>query len=111
MNLLASLGSLLLFSTAWVCTVDAKSAVGDRVLVLVPKLESAKHYSRFLGSLETRGFDLSVSTASNASVSLQIDGERTFDHAILLAPAAKKMGSGLTPRDFVRFVDDGGNLM
>ncbi|KAJ2866723.1 oligosaccharyl transferase glycoprotein complex, beta subunit, partial [Coemansia asiatica] len=111
MNLLASLGTLLLLSSVWIGTVEAKSSVGDRVLVLVPKLESAKHYSRFLDSLKTRGFDLSLSAASNTSVSLQIYGERLFDHAILLAPAAKKMGGGLTPQDFVRFVNDGGNLL
>ncbi|KAJ2374453.1 oligosaccharyl transferase glycoprotein complex, beta subunit [Coemansia sp. RSA 2607] len=90
---------------------NAKSASGDRVLVLVPKIESAKHYSKFLESLETRGFELSVRAASNTSVALQIDGERVFDHAVLLAPAAKKFSNGLGPLDFTRFVDDGGNMV
>ncbi|KAJ1720664.1 oligosaccharyl transferase glycoprotein complex, beta subunit [Coemansia erecta] len=100
-----ALASILLGSA------NAKSASGDRVLVLVPKIESAKHYSKFLGSLETRGFEVSVRAASNTSVALQIDGERAFDHAILLAPAAKKFGDGLGPLDFTRFVDDGGNMV
>ncbi|KAJ2233670.1 oligosaccharyl transferase glycoprotein complex, beta subunit [Coemansia sp. RSA 485] len=111
MKLLASLGTLLALSSTWLNPVSAKSATGDRVLVLVPKQESSKHYSLFLDSLVTRGFDLSITTASNSSVSLQTDGQLLFDHAILLAPAAKKIGNNMAPKDFVRFVNDGGNLV
>ncbi|KAJ2750102.1 oligosaccharyl transferase glycoprotein complex, beta subunit, partial [Coemansia nantahalensis] len=34
-----------------------------------------------------------------------------YDHAALLAPAAKRLGAGLTAQSFVRFVEDGGNLL
>ncbi|KAJ1945530.1 oligosaccharyl transferase glycoprotein complex, beta subunit [Kickxella alabastrina] len=111
MRLLPSLGICLALGGAWLKAVDAKSATGDRVLVLVPTTESAKQYTHFLGTLETRGFDISVRAASNSSVALHLDGERLYDHAILLSPAAKKFGSDLTAHSFIRFVDDGGNLL
>ncbi|KAI7830028.1 Dolichyl-diphosphooligosaccharide--protein glycosyltransferase subunit WBP1 [Kickxella alabastrina] len=98
MRLLPSLGICLALGGAWLKAVDAKSATGDRVLVLVPTTESAKQYTHFLGTLETRGFDISVRAASNSSVALHLDGERLYDHAILLS-------------QFIRFVDDGGNLL
>ncbi|KAJ2400309.1 hypothetical protein GGF41_007954, partial [Coemansia sp. RSA 2531] len=49
----------LAFSGAWLGVVEAKSVSGDRVLVLVPKVEAAKLYSQFLDSITSRGFDIS----------------------------------------------------
>ncbi|KAJ2018300.1 oligosaccharyl transferase glycoprotein complex, beta subunit [Coemansia sp. RSA 922] len=101
----------LAFSGAWLGVVEAKSVSGDRVLVLVPKVEAAKLYSQFLDSLTSRGFDISVRAATNTSVTLQVDGVRTYDHAVVLSPESKKLGANLSVRDFVSFVDDGGNLI
>ncbi|KAJ2826304.1 oligosaccharyl transferase glycoprotein complex, beta subunit [Coemansia furcata] len=101
----------LAFSGAWLGVVEAKSVSGDRVLVLVPKVEAAKLYSQFLDSLTSRGFDISVRAATNTSVALQVDGIRTYDHAVVLSPESKRLGANLSVRDFASFVDDGGNLI
>ncbi|KAJ2019605.1 hypothetical protein IWW57_005088, partial [Coemansia sp. S610] len=101
----------LALSGAWLGVVEAKSVSGDRVLVLVPKVEAAKLYSQFLDSLTSRGFDLSVRAATNTSVALQVDGVRIYDHAVVLSPESKKLGANLSVRDFASFVDDGGNLI
>ncbi|KAJ2005746.1 oligosaccharyl transferase glycoprotein complex, beta subunit [Coemansia sp. RSA 2322] len=98
---------------AWLgaVVVEARSVSGDRVLVLVPKVEAAKQYSQLLGSLADRGFDVAVRAATNTSVLLQVDGVRLYDHAIVLSPESKKLGGSLTANDFARFVEDGGNLI
>ncbi|KAJ1664998.1 oligosaccharyl transferase glycoprotein complex, beta subunit [Coemansia sp. RSA 1813] len=90
---------------------DAKSATGSRVLVLVPKPESLNKYSHVLETLAQRGFDVTATQATNASAALHNDGVRTYDHAMLLSPGSKSFGAGLTIREFIRFVDDGGNLV
>ncbi|ORX73198.1 Dolichyl-diphosphooligosaccharide-protein glycosyltransferase 48kDa subunit [Linderina pennispora] len=79
--------------------VQAKSTAGDRVVVFVPKLDAASEYSQFLDSLGTRGFDVSF------------EGDRLYDHAIVLSPSSKKFGSGISVSDFLSFVDSGGNLI
>ncbi|KAJ1950052.1 oligosaccharyl transferase glycoprotein complex, beta subunit, partial [Linderina macrospora] len=91
--------------------VQAKSTAGDRVVVFVPTLDAASKYSQFLDSLGTRGFDVSVRTASNSSVSLEFEGDRVYDHAVVLSPSSKKLGASLTVHDFLSFVDNGGNLI
>ncbi|KAJ2633871.1 oligosaccharyl transferase glycoprotein complex, beta subunit [Coemansia sp. RSA 1290] len=89
----------------------ALSAAGERVLVVVPTVNAASEYSDFLDSLAQRGFDLSVRGAGNTSVALHNDdGTREYDHAVLLAPAARRLGT-LSPRGIVNFVNDGGNLI
>ncbi|KAJ2454711.1 oligosaccharyl transferase glycoprotein complex, beta subunit [Coemansia sp. RSA 2336] len=89
----------------------ALSAAGERVLVLVPTVDAASEYSDFLDSLAQRGFDLNVRGAGNTSVALHNDdGTREYDHAVLLAPAARRLGK-LSPRSIVDFVNDGGNLI
>ncbi|KAJ2502281.1 oligosaccharyl transferase glycoprotein complex, beta subunit [Coemansia sp. RSA 1972] len=94
-----------------VAGASARSASGRRVLVVVPTPGAASDYSDFLDSLKARGFELAVRGAANASVALHGgDGARMYDHAVLLAPAAKRLGS-LTAQSLVRFVDDGGNLL
>ncbi|KAJ1735532.1 oligosaccharyl transferase glycoprotein complex, beta subunit [Coemansia sp. Benny D160-2] len=90
---------------------EARSATGNRVLVVVPKPESLQKFSHVLGSLEQRGFEVTTSQAGNGTMALHVGGERAFDHAMLLAPGSKRFGAGLTISDFTRFVDDGGNLV
>ncbi|KAJ1885063.1 oligosaccharyl transferase glycoprotein complex, beta subunit, partial [Coemansia sp. IMI 209127] len=89
----------------------ARSVTGNRVLVVVPKRESLDKFQHVLGALEQRGFTVTATPATNASVALHIDGERAYDHALLLSPESKKFGGGLTIGDFTRFVDDGGNVV
>ncbi|KAJ2794213.1 hypothetical protein H4R21_005589, partial [Coemansia helicoidea] len=111
MHLVAPLGACLVLGAALLSCASARSATGDRLLVLVPTVEAAASYSDLLGSLAQRGFDVSVRAATNTSVALHVDGRRQYDHAALLAPAAKRLGAGLTAQSFVRFVEDGGNLL
>ncbi|KAJ2885843.1 hypothetical protein IWW38_005282, partial [Coemansia aciculifera] len=101
----------LVCSAAWLGAVEARSVSGDRVLVLVPRVEAAKTYSQFLASLTSRGFDVSVRAAHNASVVLQVDGVRAYDHTVVLSPESSKLGADLSTDDFVDFVNDGGNLI
>ncbi|KAI9501288.1 Dolichyl-diphosphooligosaccharide--protein glycosyltransferase subunit WBP1 [Coemansia spiralis] len=101
----------LVLGGALLSITEAKSATGDRVLVLVPKAESSKEYSQVIASLDKRGFDVTLAQATNTSVSLHNYDRRSYDHAILLSPTTKKFGAALTVNDFIRFVDDGGNLI
>ncbi|KAJ2643646.1 oligosaccharyl transferase glycoprotein complex, beta subunit [Coemansia sp. RSA 1694] len=109
--LATAVAASLALSGAWLGAVEARSVSGDRVLVLVPKVEAATLYSQFLASLSSRGFAISVRAATNTSVALLVDGVRAYDHAVVLSPESKKLGANLSVRDFVSFVDDGGNLI
>ncbi|KAJ2332736.1 oligosaccharyl transferase glycoprotein complex, beta subunit, partial [Coemansia sp. RSA 2681] len=109
--LATAVAASLALSGAWLGAVEARSVSGDRVLVLVPKVEAATLYSQFLESLSSRGFAISVRAATNTSVALLVDGVRAYDHAVVLSPESKKLGANLSVRDFVSFVDDGGNLI
>ncbi|KAJ2713109.1 oligosaccharyl transferase glycoprotein complex, beta subunit [Coemansia spiralis] len=111
MQLVAPLGLCLALGAALLRCASARSVAGDRLLVLVPTVDAAADYSEFLAGLTQRGFDVSVRAAANTSVALHVDGSRQYDHAALLAPAAKRLGAGLTAHSFVRFVEDGGNLL
>ncbi|KAJ2310849.1 oligosaccharyl transferase glycoprotein complex, beta subunit [Coemansia sp. RSA 2705] len=101
----------------WICVAlgavagaAAQSASGARVLVVTPT-GGGGEYSDYLDSLRARGFDLSVRGAGNASAALHGgDGARLYDHAVLLAPAARRLGAA-DAHGLVRFVDDGGNLV
>ncbi|KAJ2160556.1 oligosaccharyl transferase glycoprotein complex, beta subunit [Coemansia sp. RSA 552] len=98
---------LLALAAGLLGLAHARSAAGDRLLALLPSLDAADRYSLFLESLADRGFDVAVRAADNASVALHIDDERVYDHAVLLAPAARKLADSA----LLRFVDDGGNLL
>ncbi|KAJ2784149.1 oligosaccharyl transferase glycoprotein complex, beta subunit [Coemansia javaensis] len=105
MRLSASLAAL---AASLAALAAARSAAGDRLLVVA---DDAAQYSDLLAALARRGFAVDVRAAANTSVALSEDGRRLYDHAALLAPAAKRVGAGLTAQAFVRFVNDGGNLL
>ncbi|KAJ2726117.1 oligosaccharyl transferase glycoprotein complex, beta subunit [Coemansia sp. Benny D115] len=102
---------LAILGVLWLDTVAAKSVAGDRMLVLLPSEDAAAEHKWFLRVLGEDGFSVAVRAASNTSVVLHQDGARLYDHAVLLAPKASKLGGKLGAGDFVRFVEDGGNLI
>lgn len=93
--------------------VEAKSATGDRLLVVLPKTNDATtgQYSWLLDTLTARGFDVSVQAATSHSVSLFDYGQALYDHAIILAPAVNELGKKLSHYDLIHFVEMGGNLV
>ncbi|KAJ1985343.1 oligosaccharyl transferase glycoprotein complex, beta subunit [Dimargaris cristalligena] len=92
---------------------QAKSLTGDRALLVLPKATEAKpeDYGRFVESLKSRGFSVTFQTATSNKLNLFVYGERQFDHLVLLAPKAKRLGNGITAKSLVEFIDDGGNIV
>ncbi|KAI9168256.1 oligosaccharyl transferase glycoprotein complex, beta subunit [Blastocladiella emersonii ATCC 22665] len=91
-------------SAAW-----ARSLTGTRVLALLDDAGKQGEYSKLLGSLTERGFDVKVETAA-ASTALFAYDEPVADHLLLIAPS-KQLKSGLSPKTLVDFVKRGGNAL
>ncbi|KAI9313497.1 Dolichyl-diphosphooligosaccharide--protein glycosyltransferase subunit WBP1 [Dichotomocladium elegans] len=107
--LLVALTVGLLFTT-----VFAKSATGNRVLVLLDDLDDRDLYSRFWQSLENRDYELSFQTEKDDGPGLlQRYGEYLYDHIIHFAAKSKDIGKtkSFSNVDLVKFVNDGGNLL
>lgn len=92
--------SLLLLGLA--STAVARSATGDRVLVVLePQAEKAA-YSKLWASLESRGFDLTFKGPRDDSAELVKFGEPQYDHLIMFAPSAKSFSDVLQPKNVIQ---------
>ncbi|GMK59854.1 hypothetical protein CspeluHIS016_0900710 [Cutaneotrichosporon spelunceum] len=90
------LTTLLSFAAALV-PAAARSATGDRVLVVLgPKIER-DHYKGFWSSLEERGYELTF-TAPSDELLLDAFGVPLHDHLIVFAPETQKFGKHVTPQ-------------
>ncbi|KAJ1672771.1 oligosaccharyl transferase glycoprotein complex, beta subunit, partial [Spiromyces aspiralis] len=103
-------GALCLLSVA-LGTVHARSTAGDRVLIFLPNEQEISNYSYLLESLKGRGFGVTARAASDKSAQLFDYDTRLYDHVILLAPEAKSFGKRLGLAEFIRFTNDGGNML
>ncbi|ODO07875.1 hypothetical protein I350_03456 [Cryptococcus amylolentus CBS 6273] len=85
MRLTASLLPLLSLAAL----AAAKSATGDRVLVVLESAVARDDYSQFWASLEQRGFQLTFRDTKARDTELIKYGEAQYDHLILFAPSSK----------------------
>ncbi|CAG8447010.1 5597_t:CDS:2 [Ambispora gerdemannii] len=91
--------------------VQAKSATGERVLVLLDDEADKALYSQFFKTLEDRKYTFSYKTASDPKVDLLAFNERAFDHVINFAPKTKNYDNKVNPAAFIDFVNRGGNIL
>ncbi|RMZ83680.1 hypothetical protein DV738_g1034, partial [Chaetothyriales sp. CBS 135597] len=108
LSILSSIAAVLLGT---VCQVRAKSAVGDRVLVVLEDANEKQLYSQFWQDLESRDFLLSFESPKNDQLSLFRHGELAYDHLILTPPKSKGYGPALTPKLLVDYTNAGGNVL
>ncbi|KAI3335430.1 Dolichyl-diphosphooligosaccharide--protein glycosyltransferase subunit WBP1 [Ustulina deusta] len=105
-----SLVSFLLL--ALVAAVQAISSNGgNRLLVILEDVAEKDGYTKFLGDLEGRGFDISYETPKSEGLSLFHLGERSYDHVLLFPTKAKGLGPNLTPNLLLQFVNAEGNIL
>ncbi|KAK5083206.1 oligosaccharyl transferase glycoprotein complex, beta subunit [Exophiala xenobiotica] len=106
-----------LFSSIWVLLwtlftfVTAKSAVGDRVLVVLEDSAEKDLYSQFWKDLEARDFKLSFESPKAEQLSLFKLGAPAYDHVLLLPPKSKGYGPNLAPKNLLDFTNAGGNVL
>ncbi|KAJ3119618.1 hypothetical protein HK100_000233 [Physocladia obscura] len=81
----------------------------NKVLVVLNSLDQQTYFSRFLDSLEKRGFNLTIKAISDNSVSLVTWEELAFNNLLLLADATS--GASFTPAKVIDFVNRGGNVL
>ncbi|ORY22691.1 dolichyl-diphosphooligosaccharide--protein glycosyltransferase 48 kda subunit precursor [Naematelia encephala] len=79
----------------------ARSATGDRVLVVLEPQVVKDEYSRFWSSLSDRGFELTFKGPKDDSAELVRYGEPQYDHLIMFAPAAKSFAAPLSPQSIL----------
>ncbi|KAI3321628.1 Dolichyl-diphosphooligosaccharide-protein glycosyltransferase 48kDa subunit [Xylariaceae sp. AK1471] len=106
MRSLVSLLVLLL-----VAAVEAISSSGNRLLVILEDVADKAGYSKFLGDLEGRGFDISYETPKSENLSLFHLGERSYDHVLLMPTKSKGLGPNLTPNILLQFINAEGNIL
>ncbi|KAI1486621.1 dolichyl-diphosphooligosaccharide-protein glycosyltransferase 48kD subunit [Biscogniauxia mediterranea] len=95
----------------FVALVQAVSSSGDRLLVILEDQAEKAGYSKFLGDLEARGFDITYETPKSESLSLFHLGERSYDHVLLLPTKSKGLGPNLTPNILLDFINANGNIL
>ncbi|KAJ9125623.1 hypothetical protein QFC22_000585 [Naganishia vaughanmartiniae] len=97
---LALVAQAIVASQLW-SFVDAKSAVGDRVLVVIEPALNQASYSHFWKSLEARGFKLTFKGPKEEQAPLTEYDETKFDHLIMMAPTTTSFSSTLKPQRLV----------
>ncbi|KAK0628606.1 Dolichyl-diphosphooligosaccharide--protein glycosyltransferase subunit WBP1 [Bombardia bombarda] len=98
---------VLLFATL----VSAISTTGDRLLVILDDVADKASYSKFLGDLESRGFNIAFETPKSETLSLFRLGERAYDHVLFLPCKSKGLGPNLTPNVLLQFINADGNIL
>ncbi|KAH8162659.1 hypothetical protein CIB48_g5586 [Xylaria polymorpha] len=87
------------------------SSGGNRLLVILEDVAEKDGYSKFLGDLEGRGFDIAYETPKSESLRLFHLGERSYDHVLLFPTKSKGLGPNLTPNILLDFVNAQGNIL
>ncbi|KAI1379002.1 Dolichyl-diphosphooligosaccharide-protein glycosyltransferase 48kDa subunit [Hypoxylon crocopeplum] len=91
--------------------VHAISSHGDRLLVVLEDVAEKEDYSKFLGDLEGRGFQVSYETPKSEGLSLFHLGEKSYDHVLFLPTKSKGLGPNLTPKILLDFINADGNIL
>lgn len=108
MRLFSSICALLSAVSSF---VHAKSATGDRVLVVLEDTAEKDNYQQFWADLESRSFQLTFESPKVESLSLFKLGAPAYDHVLLLPPKSKGYGPNLTPKTLLDFTNAGGNIL
>lgn len=69
--------------------VHAISSSGDRLLVVLDDVAEKETYSKFLGDLESRGFQVNYETPKSEGLNLFHLGEKSYDHVLFLPTKSK----------------------
>ncbi|CAO1616143.1 unnamed protein product [Parajaminaea phylloscopi] len=94
-----------------VIPVQAISATGQRVLVVLGAKDQPARYSTLLADLDARGFQVSQRAVDQAHPALASYDERQFDHIVFLADDVQKPPKDLAPQALVDFNKAGGNIV
>ncbi|XP_035014957.2 dolichyl-diphosphooligosaccharide--protein glycosyltransferase 48 kDa subunit [Hippoglossus stenolepis] len=87
-------------------------AVADgKTLVLLDNFNIRDTHSMFFRSLADRGFDLTIKTADDPSLSLIKYGQFLYDHLIIFAPSVEDFGGNINVETITSFIDGGGNVL
>ncbi|KAI1194260.1 Dolichyl-diphosphooligosaccharide--protein glycosyltransferase subunit WBP1 [Nemania serpens] len=84
---------------------------GNRLLVILEDVAEKDGYSKFIGDLEGRGFDITYETPKSESLALFHLGERSYDHVLLFPTKSKGLGPNLTPNILLQFINAQGNIL
>ncbi|KAI1417269.1 Dolichyl-diphosphooligosaccharide-protein glycosyltransferase 48kDa subunit [Hypoxylon sp. FL1857] len=95
----------------WAALVHAISSSGDRLLVVLEDVAEKESYSKFLGDLEGRGFQINYETPKSEGLSLFHLGEKSYDHVLFLPTKSKGLGPNLTPKILLDFINADGNIL
>ncbi|KAI8071712.1 Dolichyl-diphosphooligosaccharide--protein glycosyltransferase subunit WBP1 [Gongronella butleri] len=95
--------------TTLVSSSFARSATGDRVLVLLDDLAQQPRYSRFWQSLQERDFLLDFKQANDPNNGLLYFTDAMYDHVIHFAP--KTQDATIKNQQFVEYLSERGNLL
>ncbi|KAI2464327.1 Dolichyl-diphosphooligosaccharide-protein glycosyltransferase 48kDa subunit [Annulohypoxylon bovei var. microspora] len=95
----------------WAALVHAISSSGDRLLVVLEDVVEKESYSKFLGDLDGRGFQINYETPKSDSLRLFNLGEKSYDHVIFFPTKSKGLGPHLTPKILLDFFNADGNIL
>lgn len=84
---------------------------GPSTLVLLDNLSVRESHSIFFKSLKDRGFELTVKTADDPSLSLVKYGEFLYDNLVLFSPSVEEFGGSIDNSAILNFIDTGGNVL
>ncbi|KAI9292234.1 Dolichyl-diphosphooligosaccharide--protein glycosyltransferase 48 kDa subunit [Neoconidiobolus thromboides FSU 785] len=84
---------------------------GNKVLFIGDNDFVMEDYSQFISSLKDRDYDITFVKAQEEDVKLMNFETKNYDHLILFSPKVTAYGGGLSEKEIIEFVDQGGNLL
>ncbi|KAI4215253.1 MAG: hypothetical protein LQ351_002152 [Letrouitia transgressa] len=103
-----------LWTCIWLALFGATQAIssnGNRLLVINEEPLEKEKYTQFWGDLEGRGFSLTFESPKHDKLALFSQGDRAYDHIILLPTRSKGLGPSLTPTILLEFIKQKGNIL
>ncbi|KAM0754052.1 Dolichyl-diphosphooligosaccharide-protein glycosyltransferase 48kDa subunit [Meredithblackwellia eburnea MCA 4105] len=105
--------AIALVAVAATASAQAATTATNRVVVVTDGDKVNKDdYSIYWNQLQSQGFQLEFTTpATNQDRPLQLYGEPTFEHLIILAPQSKAFPPELSPQSILSYIDKGKNVL
>ncbi|PVV04717.1 hypothetical protein BB560_000771 [Smittium megazygosporum] len=103
------LGLILSIFLFWQPSVLA--SVLPRALAIIPSIDAKDDFSELFQLIKQKRIDLVIEPSSSKNLKLYSHDENLYQHVLLLCPECKKYGSGLNVESFVKFVENGGNIV
>jgi oligosaccharyltransferase complex subunit beta len=101
----------LLFLSLCLTFVYVTASENKRVLVLVDHLGIRESHSTYFKLLKDNGFQLTIKTADDASLSLSKYGEYLYENLVLFSPSVAEFGGNISSKAIIDFIDAGGNVL